>query len=240
MHTKDAKTWAEIISASFIFLDKIGNLPGNHRREFFYHLTEEASDVIFSNIGADLAIKVLQPIKDHDIANVILNMPDQIQISTLGLFKENRRMAILEKLGPRITVDIIKNITNHYLITDHDAAEFIKNMNGDDQACILRSIRKHRRIDVLKGFKPETKSCVVKNLINYQEKWKDQWDDGILDIYLIYHDFPKYYPDTMRTCKGCGGSYKQWDLVVTADCRIHSFHENCEQEDGVCIECDNC
>lgn len=41
-------------------------------------------------------------------------------------------MAILEKLSLRITVDIIKNITNYYLITDHDAAEFIKNINGDD------------------------------------------------------------------------------------------------------------
>jgi hypothetical protein len=66
--------WAEIISASFIFLNKIGNLLGNHRCEFFYYLIEEASDVIFNNIGADLAIKVLQPIKDYDIANVILNM----------------------------------------------------------------------------------------------------------------------------------------------------------------------
>jgi hypothetical protein len=48
----------------------------NYRCEFFYHLIEEASDIIFSNIGADLAIKVLQPIKDYDIANVILNIPD--------------------------------------------------------------------------------------------------------------------------------------------------------------------
>jgi Mg/Co/Ni transporter MgtE len=181
----------------------------NHCYEFFYHLTEEASDVIFSNIRADLAIKVLQPIKDYNIVNIILNMPDQIQISTLGLFKENRRIAILKKLGPKITVNIIKNITNYYLITDYDATEFIKNINGDDQVYILRSIKKYRRIDILKEFKPETKNCIVKNLINYQEKWKDQWDDGILNIYFIYHNFPKYYPDTIRTYKGCGGSYKQ-------------------------------
>ena len=132
MRTKDIKIWAEIISRSFIFLDKIKNLPENYRREFFYHLGEEASDIIFSNIRADLAIKILQPIKDYNIANVILNMPDQIQISTLRLFKENRRMAILKEIGPRITVDIIKNITDCYLITDHNAIEFIKNINGDD------------------------------------------------------------------------------------------------------------
>lgn len=41
-------------------------------------------------------------------------------------------MAILEKLGLRITVDIIKNITNYYLITDYDAIEFIKNINRND------------------------------------------------------------------------------------------------------------
>ena len=41
-------------------------------------------------------------------------------------------MDILKKLGLRITVDIIKNIINYYLITDHDAVEFIKNINGDD------------------------------------------------------------------------------------------------------------
>ena len=74
MHTKDVKTWAKIISTSFTFLDKIGNLPGNHYYEFFYHLREEASDIIFSNIRADLAIKILQPIKDHNIINVILKM----------------------------------------------------------------------------------------------------------------------------------------------------------------------
>lgn len=78
MYTKDAKIWAEIISASFIFLDKIGNLLENYYCKFFYYLIEKASDIIFNNIGADLAIKVLQPIKDHDIANVILNILDQI------------------------------------------------------------------------------------------------------------------------------------------------------------------
>ena len=79
-------------------------------------------------------------------------------------------MAILKKLNPKITINIIKNITNHYLITDYDAAEFIKNINRDNQAYILRSIRKHRRIDILKGFKPKIKNCIIKNLINYQEK----------------------------------------------------------------------
>ena len=78
MRTKDVKTWAEIISRSFIFLNKIGNLPENHRHKFFYYLGEEASDIIFSNIRADLAIKILQPIKDYNIANIILNIPDQI------------------------------------------------------------------------------------------------------------------------------------------------------------------
>ena len=58
MHTEDAKIWAEIIFASFIYLNKIGNLPGNYCCEFFYYLIEEASDVIFSNIRADLVIKV--------------------------------------------------------------------------------------------------------------------------------------------------------------------------------------
>ena len=58
-------------------------------------------------------------------------MLDQIQISILRLFKENRRMDILKKLSLRITVNIIKNIINYYLITDHDAAEFIKNINRD-------------------------------------------------------------------------------------------------------------
>jgi hypothetical protein len=50
----------------------------------------------------------------------------------LRLFKENRHIAILKKLGLRITVNIIKNITNYYLITDYDAIEFIKNISGDD------------------------------------------------------------------------------------------------------------
>ena len=59
-------------------------------------------------------------------------MLDYIQISTLRLFKKNRRMAILKKLSLKITVNIIKNITNHYLITDHDATEFIKNINRDN------------------------------------------------------------------------------------------------------------
>jgi len=40
-------------------------------------------------------------------------------------------MDILKKLSLRITVNIIKNIINYYLITDHDAAEFIKNINRD-------------------------------------------------------------------------------------------------------------
>ena len=79
----------------------------------------------------------------------------------------------MEKLSLRITVDIIKNITNYYLITDHDATEFIKNINRDDQAYILRLIKKHRCIDVLNKFRLEIKNYIVKNLINYQEKWKD-------------------------------------------------------------------
>ena len=64
--------------------------------------------------------------------NVILNIPDQIQISTLRLFKENRCMAILKEIGLRIIVDIIKNITDCYLIIDYNAIEFIKNINRDD------------------------------------------------------------------------------------------------------------
>ena len=41
-------------------------------------------------------------------------------------------MAILKKLSLRVTVNIIKNITNHYLITDYNTTEFIKNINGND------------------------------------------------------------------------------------------------------------
>ena len=78
MHTKDAKIWAKIIFASFVFLDKIGNLLKNYYYKFFYRLKKEASNIIFSNIGADLAIKILQPIKDYNIANIFLNMPNYI------------------------------------------------------------------------------------------------------------------------------------------------------------------
>jgi len=94
-------------------------------------------------------------------------MLDQIQVSTLRLFKENRRIAILKELGLRITINIIKNITNHYLITDYNIIGFIKNINRDNQVYILRLIKKNRRIGVLKEFNLKIKNYVVKNLINY-------------------------------------------------------------------------
>ena len=76
-------------------------------------------------------------------------------------------MAILEKLSLKVTVNIIKNITNYYLITDYDAMEFIKNINRDNQVYIFKLIKKHRRIDILNEFRLKTKNYIVKNLINY-------------------------------------------------------------------------
>ena len=50
----------------------------------------------------------------------------------LRLFKENRCIAILKELGLKITVNIIKNITNYYLIIDYNIIKFIKNINKNN------------------------------------------------------------------------------------------------------------
>ena len=165
MHIKDAKTQAKITSTVLKFLDKISDYLVENIYKFFYFLNPENCYIIFSNIKMHLALRIIRPIKDLNVINIILDILEYIKV--LGFFNKNRCLAILKKFRPKITISIIKFIIDNYFIEDQDTIKFIKTMPKDNQAKILILIIKKRRIAILSELRLKAKNCIIKNLINY-------------------------------------------------------------------------
>ena len=92
---------AKVTSIVLKFLDKISNYLAKGIHKFFYSLNLEDRGIIFSSIKIYLALRIIKPIKDYDVANIILDMLEYIKV--LGFFNKNRYLAILKKFRPKIT-----------------------------------------------------------------------------------------------------------------------------------------
>lgn len=66
-----------------------------------------------------------------------------------------------------------------------------------------------------------------------------EWEADNLfpEEHVFLGKFPQVFPDSARECIVCKSHYNNWQLVIRADCNIHTFHETCETQEGICSIC---
>ncbi|KAF2181286.1 hypothetical protein K469DRAFT_692157 [Zopfia rhizophila CBS 207.26] len=179
----------------------------------------------------------------RDLA-VILKIQNSLR-NEIRDMKETERRAVFESLCHQSREFLIRGnkeeITKMILlsISNPDLVHLFPGMQWDLQASILLSLRDLERSEVIKSLRTRDKDQAVTNMTNYQEWLKSTWDFGIIDAWVVTEGYPSHYPESMRKCIVCGDFYSFLQSIIATDCGKHSFHEKCEEEDGVCPNCDD-
>jgi hypothetical protein len=97
---------------------------------------------------------------------------------------------------------------------------------------ILTCMDEKIRLLLVKDVPKEQQTYILSYLHGLQKLEQRDWDFGILPVLIMTGKLPAQYPSEMKNCVFCKKSYKLWCSVITCDCGVHSFCEDCDKTLG--------
>jgi hypothetical protein len=123
--------------------------------------------------------------------------------------------------------------TNSFLIYDTLLLE-----DPHTQAKVLNILENRQRRLVVQKISRSEQVQTLQHLQLWQQLEESNWPMRILPTLVMTGKLPDHYPPTMGTCIVCRDSYNVWDSVIAANCQIHSFCEDCGNDnEGACPMC---
>jgi hypothetical protein len=151
----------------------------------------------------------------HELRELIGSL-DALGLSRLLGINQRLRTKLLELMNPP------------------SVGEAMKMMDVHMEAECLNSIGEKQRLRVVERFSGKRRAEALMRLKHWQSLEEFNWPRKLLPLLVMTGEIPAHYPPEMSACVVCGEGYEIWHSIIAADCQAHSFHEECETEEGVC------
>jgi hypothetical protein len=135
---------------------------------------------------------------------------------------------LLKNINQRLRTKILE------LIHPRSVRKAIKMMDVHMEAECLNNIGEKQRLRVVEPFSRKRRAEALIRLKRWQSLEEFNWKRKILPLLVMTGEIPAHYPPEMSACVVCGDGYEIWHNIIAADCQAHSFHEECEAEEGIC------
>jgi hypothetical protein len=118
-----------------------------------------------------------------------------------------------------------------------DCVQAVELMTQENQASALFLMGESKRLKVLDLMGDASRKTAIEALCSRERRRRDETRYGVPYGTIVTDESLESYPESIRKCVVCHGPYLFGQSILGADCGIHSFHDHCEKEEGICPEC---
>lgn len=185
-----------------------------------------------------------------ELLQIVANMQKlKRQIEILSQIDPVNFMCLIGEVnvGPTYTsfadiIHFVDNCSKVKLLKPIESPEFLRELLSSgtlqQRMDIIICLDDKKRLAVMDKIPERTQARYLSYLRYVQEVERPEWPQRVLPALIKTGPFlPDYYPREMETCIHCKSEYKVWSTIISCDCLVHSFCEDCDRRkntDGAC------